>query len=427
MNTAWRRVTYLTFFLIFFIAAPFLIFYSLGYRYNFDKHIVEKNGAFFIKSYPRNAEIFIDQIKTRYKTPSQITNTKPGQYLVAIKKENYHTWHKALTVHAGQTSFVEEAALFLIDNDKTALGLGSSDFIINQHQNKYSHLIDNDLWLTNVDLDKSSKIFSFTNPVELISWSFDDQKLLIKQGTYKLFNLQQQKITTLNIGNPDKIIWDNQDANVLWFLDKDKLYRHNTILNTTALKTEDIQDFAITGEYLILQNNQNLSSTITQVTKNITASDDEEAIHQLNHLNVGKLKILLADNDYLIFMLGSKLYIQRSFDELISIPASLVKIYGKFLLINDGHQTILYDYNEKTSNIINRSSKITSDIYWHPNGSYFMDEIDGLTTIYELDGRDYRNNTQILDDPLKKLYLFNKKGDKLFILTETENFYLNLQ
>jgi hypothetical protein len=405
-----------------FTFSPFFIFYSLGYRYNFDKHIIEKNGAFFIKSFPKSAQIFINTEKTRQKTPSQITNVKSGQYLVEIKKDGYHIWHKNLPINSGQTTFIEEVALFLTDNQKTNLGQGSNAFIVNQNKDKYAYLINNDLWLTNTELEKTFKIFTFDTPIELIDWSIDDQKILIKQGAYKLFDLQQQKISSLNISAPDKIIWDNQDANVIWFLDDSELYRHNIVLNSTTLKADDLIDFTLSGDYFILQNNQDLSATVTQVDKNLS-----QEIRELNNLNLGKLTIILADEDYLIFMLGAKLYVQRPFSDLITVPASFAKIYGKFLLINDGYQTMLYDYNDNNTNIIDRSSQIVSDIHWHPNGSYFINEIDGITTIHELDGRDYRNNVKVLEDPLKKLYLFNKKGDKLFIMTETENFYLELQ
>ena len=66
MNIFWRRITYSIFFTIFFISSPLLILYSLGYRYNFTTNNIEKNGAFYIKSYPRNANIYIDNVLNKH-------------------------------------------------------------------------------------------------------------------------------------------------------------------------------------------------------------------------------------------------------------------------------------------------------------------------------------------------------------------------
>ena len=53
-----RRILYSFFILLFFILAPILISYSLGYRYNLTKGIIEKTGVIFIKSFPKNASIY---------------------------------------------------------------------------------------------------------------------------------------------------------------------------------------------------------------------------------------------------------------------------------------------------------------------------------------------------------------------------------
>jgi hypothetical protein len=422
MSKAWRRITYLSFFILFFVFSPLFIFYSLGYRYNFDKNIIEKNGAFFIKSYPRGTSIFIDKNKTRHKTPSQLTNVKPGQHLIELKKDGFITWYKQLPVATGETTFIEDVALFLEEKVKTITSDGGDYFIVNKQKNKYAHLSDQTLWLTNTDQARSFEIFKFKQATQIIDWSPDDQQLLIKQNGYKIFDINQQEIKAINIYSPDKIVWDNQNENFIWFSRNQILYRHNIALGTDVIKVRDVDNFDLTGEYLVTQGNQENNAQITQWEK-----DSTKQIRQLDNLHLGTLKIILADADYLIFMLGSQVYIQRPFAELFKIPALFVEIYGKYLLINDGHQTTLYDYNNDIKEIIDRSSQIVSDIKWHPNGSYFINEIEGLTTIYELDSRNYRNNDLFLDDPLKKMYLFNEKGDELYILTPEENFYLTIQ
>ena len=422
MSKIWRRLIYLTFFLIFFISAPLFIFYGLGYRYNFNSQTIEKSGAFFVKSYPRNANIFINGQKIKYKTPDQVVNVKPGKYLVEIKKDGFVDWHEELTINPGQTTFIEDVALFLINREKTDLGKGSEHFLINKNQNKYAYLINNELWLVNTETAKSLFVLEFDKKTELIDWSPDDQQLLLYQDDYFSFDIGQQKLKSLNIQSPDKIIWDNQNNNFIWYLKDQTLYRYNLALGTETKQMTEIDGFDLTGKFLITQNTSELDSQVTQWTK-----ENQTKIRSLDNLNLGNLQAILADDQYFIVKLGAKLHIQRPADDLITIPASIVKIYGKYLLISDGHEIWLYDYNDDWRDIIERSSQIVADIAWHPNGSYFIDEINGLTTIFELDNRDFRNNVQLLENPLKKMYLFNKRGDKLYILTPEENFYLTIQ
>ena len=113
MGIALRRVTYSFFLLLFFIVTPLLILYASGFRYNFDIGMIEKTGAFYIKSYPRNAEIYINDLKSKHKTPKQITNLAPGTYTLKITKNNYTPWQKKLSVYSGETTFVEDVVLFL--------------------------------------------------------------------------------------------------------------------------------------------------------------------------------------------------------------------------------------------------------------------------------------------------------------------------
>ena len=131
MNIFWRRFTYSLFFTIFFIVSPLLILYSLGYRYNFSTNSIEKNGAFYIKSYPKNANIFINDKKNNKKTPRQILNIKPDNYKLKITKENYLDWKKELAIIEGETTFVENIVLFLEKQTKKILGPGADNILIN--------------------------------------------------------------------------------------------------------------------------------------------------------------------------------------------------------------------------------------------------------------------------------------------------------
>ncbi len=423
MNLTVRRILYLLFFLFFLVFSAIFIFYSIGYRYDFATMSLEKNGAFFIKSFPRGANIWLDDKKTKAKTPNQLINIRPGQHKIVVEKEGYLPWQKTLAVQTGTTAFAEEISLFFSERPKTSLSVGSNNYLNNKAQNRYAYLVNNELWITNTETAKALAVYNFDQPTELIDWSADNKQILVNQGEQlKILNLEQSSLKNLDLNPADKIVWDNNEPSVIWYLNKQTVWRHNLILDSTVEKFNEVDDFDLSGDYIIIQRKNNSNTLVNLYQKN-----GGDLIKEFNNVIPGKLKLLLADNDYLIFTSGSKLYIKTPNNEQREFSATLVRIYGRYLIISDNHEIWLYDYQDNWKDILDRSSSVVADVLWHPNGSYYLNEINGQTTIYELDGRDYRNHVVLINDPLKKMYLFNHDGSKLFVLTPQENYYLEIQ
>ena len=93
MNKKTRRIIFYLFLLVFIILVPLIIIYSLGYT--FDKKTLVSTGGIYLKSYPNDADIFLDD-KPKRKTNRFITHLKPKTYEVRVEKKNYHSWEKKL-------------------------------------------------------------------------------------------------------------------------------------------------------------------------------------------------------------------------------------------------------------------------------------------------------------------------------------------
>ncbi|MBT6690796.1 PEGA domain-containing protein [Candidatus Parcubacteria bacterium] len=429
MSKALGRATYLFFFLLFFILTPIFTMYGLGYRYNFDTGQIEKSGAFYVKSFPKGASIFVDDEQMDDDTPTQLTNIKPGHHLLQVKKDKYRTWQKELEIYPGETTFAEDVVLFYQDMAKTKLDSGSEKYLVSHTLDKYAYLdSDNQLHITDVEQAKDFTVFTLPSDMNLLDWSADNQKLLLQNvNEYYVFDINQKNLDRLAINKNNKTIWDNKNADLLWYLYNDKLFQYD-ISNSFEPDIREIKlgkkvnDFAFYDDYLVVQYIVSDSNYVEQLKKS-----GLESIKIINKLSLGKLDILLADEQKIIFTVGSKLYIKYTYRDLITIPIITAELHDERLLITNGHEIMLYNHKEDWQELIDRSSQIISDILWHPNGSYFLGEINGQTKITEIDGRDQRNIINILDNPHKKLYLFNSKGDNLFILTPEENYYLNVQ
>jgi len=431
MKKALRKIIVLIFFILFFILAPLLTAYSLGYRYDFKTGNIQKNGAFYIKSYPRGAEIFINNEKERRKTPTQLIDILPGTYTVEVTKNNYVSWIKKLEVSSGETTFAEDIVLFLKDRQKNSLSVGSEKILLNKNADKYVLLDENNkLIITDVEQGRSFDIDTLDKKYELLDWSSDNQQLLIKiDNKYFAFDVDKKILEAIPIVGIQKMLWENNSQTLIYLKDN-RLYRHYHRPASSSTGPADelldiknyINDFAIKNNWLIIQYTFDKNNFVEQLDKNNLTSKQV-----INNVNLGSLEVLLAEDDYLIFTIGAKLYIKNILRELITIPITTAKLHDERLLITNGHEIILFNYQEEWQELIDRSSNIVADVFWHPNGSYFVSEINDSTTLTELDGRDKRNNIELVNNPRKKNYVFDKKGEKLFIISPEENYYLSIQ
>ncbi len=428
MNKTFSRFTYISFIVLFIVIAPALIFYALGYRYNWTNRNIEKNGALYVKSYPSGAEIYIDSQKIKPKTPTQIVEISSGKYDVLIKKDKYVPWTKKLEIKSGETSFAEDIVLFLENRAKTVLSTGGADWMLNKQKNQYCHLDEeNNLHLTNIEQDKAILVFKFDKKYKLIDWSPNNAEILLSlDSSYYLFNLDQKTLRKLNIVDLEKIIWDNNDPNLIWYQKNSKIYRHYTSSPSSTDKALEnnliFTDFDLAGDYLLALTNNGKNYQFQKIKKN-----NFEITDTIENLNQGTLKAWQANDNLSIFALGAGLYIKKTGLNPTVIPHTIADIHDDRILYTNGYETSLYNFKDDWSMLIDRSSQVVTDVLWHPNGSYFLSESNEHTYITEIDGRDKRNTIDILSNPLKKLYLFNRKGDKLFILTPEENFYLTIQ
>jgi hypothetical protein len=111
-----RKFLFLFFLFLFLIFGPILIFYSLGYRVDFEKKKITKTGGIFIKALPKEVEILIDG-KLKKKTDpffgsALIENLLPKKYKVKVKKEGYFPWEKELEVEEEKVTEAKNLILF---------------------------------------------------------------------------------------------------------------------------------------------------------------------------------------------------------------------------------------------------------------------------------------------------------------------------
>lgn len=118
--------------IIFAIAAPVVIFFASGIRYNPEKNTFEKTGALLLRTEPRGAAILLDSEPNR-DTPRTVRFLLPGDYQLRLEKANYRSWEKRVTIHQGLVTNpapleLDKIFLLLSKPERTLLPTTTTEF-----------------------------------------------------------------------------------------------------------------------------------------------------------------------------------------------------------------------------------------------------------------------------------------------------------
>lgn len=377
MNICSRRITYLIFIIIFLIITPVVILYAAGYRYNFQKHKLQKTGILILKSKPEGANIFLNGELQKISTPARLTNLMPEDYSVKVEKENFYFWQKTLPVRSRLTTFAENITLF---KKNLPIELSPGDiplFSLSPDKEKIVYLLTDEtekqVWLLNNKTGEKIMLYGTTAKegaiVKKIEWSQSSQKILI---------------TVSEDSHPEKyIIFDYQAETASTYKNLDEFY-----FDFAGVKKKSLE-ISANGDLTLLKNSSNLLA----------------ALDKKNH----DLKIWNTDNDRLVF-------------ETESDGAAWSKDGNKILYIKN-FEIWFYDFSADRETLVTRYSKEIKKIDWI-NDNYIIVLFDNNLRAIELDERDQRNVTDLLSladlrdfgvDPEKQKIYFtglvgNKKG-----------------
>lgn len=439
MNLKVRRLIYVIFIFLFLAVSTFIILYALGFKYNWSKNIFEKTGNFYIKSYPKNAEIYINNKKIKNKTPIQVNRLLPGNYQVKVKKDGYAEWQKTLTIYPSSTSFIEDISLLKDSLIPQIIAEGEFSDMLQSPNKLFAVLtkitgLDASLWLLDISNSQLTELYQLKNlqpliapkmAFQLISWSNNDQKVLIKETTrdkfYILLPFQENKILPLDKLNKLRfadLIWDSYNDNILYGISGQKLYQLNLLQNQTSLLTTGPVSSIInykTDILAIVKKNNKYFLEFIKNEKNPLMSLPNSSYRFFNP-NFNYLTLLDSEQNILFLLEPENL------NQPIKTVINNVKDFqwhdDQFLFWNNNELWAYYpDVNQKI--LLERSSQPIINAFWHPNIVYSFCQTATELKIYELDGRDQRNIYTLVnfESPANNKIIVNKKGDYLYLIT----------
>lgn len=116
MNKKTRLTILAICFLLFFVVAPYIIAYSLGYRIDFKQKKIVATGGIYVRVVPQGADVIIDskiENKTSLFSPTVfVQNLLPAKHTVLVKKDGYFDYNKSLDVEEKEVVKLEDIVLF---------------------------------------------------------------------------------------------------------------------------------------------------------------------------------------------------------------------------------------------------------------------------------------------------------------------------
>lgn len=151
MNRYARRIFLYSSIILFFIVAPTVIAYALGYSFDWETKKLALTGGFYFQSVPKRASVFINGKLQEEKTPLLLKRVIPQYYQIKVEKEGYSSWEKNLKV---------DPKIVTAAKDILLIPLRSELKLVDENLPKDFSLAD-----SLADEDKTKSVFYFENGI----------------------------------------------------------------------------------------------------------------------------------------------------------------------------------------------------------------------------------------------------------------------
>ncbi|MFZ2187547.1 MAG: hypothetical protein WAV46_02890 [Candidatus Moraniibacteriota bacterium] len=440
-----RRIRPLLFWLfvgLFFCTTSGVLFYTFGYRFNFERGIFIYTGSISIKSTPETVEIRIDNELIPQKKLGLLNRSihigglTPGEHFIDVSAPGYIPWSKKTTVQSGLST--EFWNVFLVKEKNAQESIAGTAGTLKIFQAREQGLLavakkQGSLFTVDI-LDTNAKtteeVFSLSdvslpeNGEENIEWSPDDKKILIPieqaggrnyfvvdratKQTTSLHDLAKIK-TTGSLRNPR---WDPANRNFL-------LYVTNNVLNridagatdaTPLFVKENVRDYNFSGQNIYYLSNDNgiiyripagsVDSTPTQITT-IPITLLQDSLYALILYDDARLTIREQKT--------GKLWVYNKISPSEIVLKTIVDSNVKGVQFSDDGKKLLFFTNNEifayflrdweaqpvrasgTMIQIARFSNTIKNVVWAEDYEHVIFSLGNAAKIIELDNRDRRN------------------------------------
>jgi len=288
MNKKTRQIILIFCVICFFILAPILVLYSMGYGYDFKKGKITETGGIYVRTFPAADKITVDSNISKklgfLANSIFVQRLLPKNHSVYIEKSGYYDYSKTLPVEKKLTTKLENILLIkkniafsdVTDNiDYFSIAPNQQNIIASATGTKsttFSYF--------NLNNQNKPQTFSIIQYgfVSNIKWSDDSSRALIKIQNggivyYYLFDSTLQKPTATRLSYLDyssqQISFSPQDSQTLLYIKDKTLFSAKK--NSSLPIINNVISFKISGSNITwlsskgALSNSDLSGKITSI------------------------------------------------------------------------------------------------------------------------------------------------------------------
>lgn len=435
MNNQTRKILFLSCFIVFIIACPALLAYSIGLNFDFNSRKIISTGSVYIKSIPENSDIYVNDVLYGAKTPSYVNSLIEGDYNITIIKEGFSKWQKTLNVKSYQVTSAENILLLPQNPKITQLLTEESKWISLSPSGKKAVVLfkleeSSFLYFLDLSINESAIVsrVDITNKLIYISapsvkWSADERKI----SAFGAINNIQKGYLLFDISNPEpkflagaqtesQSYWHQENSDIFTYLDGGKIYQLNISNGAMAEIANNVSDYIISGNktFFIEKTSGLINSAsdpwtalspggikISQFAKMPIPNFSSQIEYSLFELSENEL--LIKDGEDNLFIASEQE--TRSLAENIS--GSDISGEKKRILFYNGHEINIYDYDSKSNFLVIRTEQKIKKALWFDDFHIAYLLSDGSFYIAELDGRNGRNILSPLSEKADNFWLKN--------------------
>ena len=437
-----RRIFFWTLALSCVSIVSIVVFFSIGYRFNFASNIFIYSGSINVKATPSNIVATIDNKKPENRhfnfinNSYHITGMRYGIHKVKFSAPGYSDWEKDVEVHSGLATEFWNVILIKNDYERNAYNVYNPKSIFLAPRYKLLAYVkstdDNQLLIPILNTQnnkvesiiKDSKSMFNEEANENIEWSPDTFTLLVPITK----NLIVKKQNLADEDNVDTKLTKKQK------ISKKPVADYLVISRIDDFKTKKKYLSDILPDKFFISKKQNISHKVLKIKE----TEEENNVSQINNI-FPKIKYLRfhPKKESLVYgIINNDLYLIDISDSQISKTDRVTKLAkniltydiaddGIYAMTNQG--TILYDENYDLSNPktltafsdINPNTKHTL-IAYNKDKILHLSKDTGTLTIFNKDGKNI--TTKILRSNIENAR-FSNDGKKI-VYNDKNSIYL---
>ena len=443
MNKKLRKLLFSFFILAFVALSAAILAYAFGYSVSPYGFKLEKTGIFDIESTPRGALLslngqaqkkFLNRLTGKNEsvtTPVKLSGMAPGDYDVKLSLDGYHPWEKKLAINPSETTYLENVRLFKKASPQLLWSLDYARILTtatSPNEKYWAILTDSQIII--IDLASGYQTAAFSLPASSeqaeLSWSADSQSLV---ANHSLINLPAGKISDLRqvaSTAATRFVFGADSDQRLYFLDNSTLAEFDTLSNAKRSLLADDKDnpavdwLAKDGYlYIIKQNSQDFHSFI-----DIYKLTDSQFVGTISLTNLTDYRFsnihnrwinLYDQKNHALYILDIKYPFNNQFELklLDNVYFNQWEQNNKLLLA--GQSDLRYwQRSDNRETLLTRLGTPIRTAFWYKDNNYLIYATDNSLGALELDDRNGRQHTVLLDNtPLAQTQL-NADGSAIF-------------